>query len=330
MFGSTFINIVLIVSIMVTFLGKYMTLNKIWIRKHDSEVADSVSVSALILELAYTVPFLVIAIQHFNFDFALHDTTSLMRDLSNIIRDLVVIIATIVLFLIGIGYWINNGLSFNKKVKRALKMDRKEFQSLLKDAVRTGGVEQIFRVLCMFAIIDNELHEKEVELLRQFAGEYGIDYDSVMLVVQQEFKEGSDAMSMKHLQKQVLDYINTCPPKNVVIWLQDLIDKIIRADDVVTEEEDIVSSEILAALNDYLDDKTEGHRQMYHILLIPQDREEEEAILSIDTQLEKSRAQIFGAKKAYVADSYFSLRFAEIVREKYVNLYKCFVTIERY
>lgn len=323
MFNLQFINIILFISIVVTVLAKYMTINKIWVRKHDSEVADSVSVSALILELMLTIPFLLVAVDHFDSDY-------FIRDSGNVVRDAIKIISSLLLLIIGIGYWINNGLSFRAKFKRALKMDRKEFKSLLKDVVRPGGIRQIFRVLCMFALIDNELHEKEVELLKQFAGEYGINYDEVMSEVQAEFSEGSDAMSMKHLQQQVLNYLDTSPPKNVVIWLQDLIDKIIRADDVVTEEEDIVSSEILSALQSYLQDSHGEKKEMYHILLIPQDREEEEAILSLDSKLEHSMAQIFGSKKAYVADSYFSERFAEIVREKYVNLYKCFVTIEKY
>lgn len=209
-------------------------------------------------------------------------------------------------------------------------MDRKEFKSLLKEVLTPGGINQIFRVLCMFALIDNQLHKKEEELLRQFADEYKIDYDKIMAEVQADFAEGSDAMTMKHLQRQVLDYIDTSPPKDIVIWLQDLIDKIIKADEVITKEEDIVSAEILAALQSYLEGGDPSKKSMYHILLIPQDREEEESILAIDRNLEKSRAQMFGSKKAYVADSYFSERFAEIVREKYVNLYKCFVTIEKY
>lgn len=316
------ISAIILVSIVITVLGKYMTINKIWVRKHEKEVADSVSVSALILELVYTVPFLFVSIKHF-------DPNFLMKNSADVIRDLVAIVVGVVLFLIGVGYWINNGLSFKDKFYRALKMDRKEFKSLLKDVVNPGGINNIFRVLCMFAIVDNELHEKEVELLKQFAGEYNLDYEATMTEVQKEFANSSDAMTMNHLQQQVLDYISTSPPKNIIIWLQDLIDKIIRADDIITEEEEIVSSEILAALNHYLDG-SDKKIQMHHILLIPQDKEEEDAILAIDSKLEKSKAQIFGSKKAYVADSYFSERFAEIVREKYVNLFKCFVTIEKY
>lgn len=316
------LNITLSVFIILTVLSKYMMLNKVWVRKHESEVADSVSVSALIIDVVVTIPFLFASFNHF-------DTNLMVKSSSDIIRDSVLIITTLMMFLIGIGYWINNGLSFKAKFKRALKMDRKEFKSLLKDVVMPGSITDIFRVLCMFAIIDNELHEQEVELLQQFAGEYDINYDEVMGEVQEEFAQKSESIGMGHLKLQVEKYLETSPPKNVVIWLQDLIDKIIRADNVVTEEEDIVSSEILAELQNYVEGDN-VKKEMFHILLIPQDKDEEESILAIDSKLEQSRAQLFGSKKAYVVDSFFSERFAEIVRAKYLNLFKCFVTIEKY
>ena len=45
---ATLTNIVLFITIILTILAKYMTVNKVWVRKHDGEVADSVSVSALL------------------------------------------------------------------------------------------------------------------------------------------------------------------------------------------------------------------------------------------------------------------------------------------
>ena len=53
------INILVVGAIALTVVKTYLTANKIWSRKHEQVVSESVSVSAQLIGIVTTVPFLV-------------------------------------------------------------------------------------------------------------------------------------------------------------------------------------------------------------------------------------------------------------------------------
>ena len=54
---SQIIDLLIFASLGITIVRYYLTLNKIWPRKHDRNVAESVSVLASLLGIATTLPF---------------------------------------------------------------------------------------------------------------------------------------------------------------------------------------------------------------------------------------------------------------------------------
>lgn len=304
--------------IVIIYIAKYLGINKIWLRKHESEVADSVSILAIILELVFVTPFFLVSLYKFN--------------LSTLSVETLTVVTHLTVFAIGLGLWVNNGLSFKDKIARAFNIERKEYKSLLKEVLHPSGINKIFKFLCLFAVIDKELHEEEEKLLKAFAKEYGLNYNLTMSDVKTLYeanRHDSTITIMKRLQKQIKGYLDTSPPKKVVIYLEDLIFSIIKADKKITVDEEIISQEIIATLQHYLVDDADK-KEKYHILLLPQNEQQEQAVLSINATLKSHKTKIHGTENAYEVESFYSESFANMVRSRYVELFKCFVTIEKY
>ncbi len=313
---KTFQNILLdftYISLLGLIFVNYLKVNKIWSRKHEPQVADSISVVAVLGEVLLLLPFFVANFQ--------------IGSINGIIKDIMGFIVIFVFFFIGIGYWTNNGFSFGHKLKRSLSMEGSEISRLFRDILGFKNLKKIFMIMCELCLIDKKLHEKEEALLRNFAAEYKLNYEKIIAEVKEKIANRSGAYTVADLNKDIDNYISKAPPKKVVQWLRDIVIKIIEIDSEVSEDENIIATEIVAKLNNYvMVEKTEN--KMFNLLLIPQDEKMEESILTINPKLRKIERP--GAKSAYLAEKFYSLEFAEVVRQQYVDLFKCFVAIERF
>lgn len=308
------VGVLSFVSVVLTVVIIYLSINKVWIRKHEQEVADSVSVFATLLALFQSIIGLLVALLNFSFDDSL--------------LGVIWVIVGIAYLFIALGLWVNNGLTFRHKVMRALKMERTESSAMLKNLIQNVSIEKVYRIICTLALADRELQKEEVKLLKEFANNYNVDYENIINSISKDIEKESSTDIINNLKNDIQSYINTSPPKHVVVWLHDLIEKIVKADGRVSEEESIISEEISGAITTYLSDgKIKAPK--YYLILLPQDKSDEESILRVNHNLVKSEESIFGSKMAYIIDSFYSQKFAEIIREDYVRLYKCAVTIEK-
>ncbi|MBP9722549.1 MAG: hypothetical protein KBD64_05250 [Gammaproteobacteria bacterium] len=309
------VGILSIVSISLSTLITYLSINKIWIRKHDQEVADSVSMSATLLAMFQTTAGFILAL----------DSTSI----EGIVIGTISLVTGLLYILISIGFWVNNGLTFRQKLLRAFKMDRTESSAMIKNFIQNTSIDKVFKIVCTLALSDRTIQKGEEKLLREFAKNYSLDYEKIIQEITNEIQKEDTVEIIDNLKKDIESYINTSPPKHVAIWLHDLVEKIIKADGVVSEEESIISEEITGIIASYLSDGKEKPLK-YYLVLLPQAVEDEHEVLRINSKLVKSEQPIFGSKTAYILESFYSKKFAQIIREDYVKLYKCAVTIEKF
>lgn len=303
------------ISVFITLLMIYLSVNKIWIRKHEQEVSDSLSIFANTMSIIQASIGLTLAFNLFN--------------IKGVCMGVISFSVAAFYMLIAVGYWVNNDLTLKQKIFRAFKMDRAESSAIIKDMLHVSSIQKIFKIICTLAWADGNLQEAEIKLLKEFAKHNNINYDETMKDVMANTSNQDSVVIMTNLKKDIEIYMNTSPPKNIVIWFQDLVDKLVNADGVVTDQESIIVEEIKGLMNSYLSDKSKKIEK-YHLILLPQSKEDEFEILKIKNDLSKSESSIFGSKVAYIIDSFYSEKFAILSREKYVKLFNCAVTVEKF
>ncbi len=99
------------IGLLISVFKDYLKVNKIWVRKSEQVVADSISISAIIIGMLNAVPYLFLVL------FVYKDWLVTVRTLSDVFRAF----ATL---LIGIGYWVetNHGRPAWNLFLQALKL----------------------------------------------------------------------------------------------------------------------------------------------------------------------------------------------------------------
>ena len=103
----------------------YLTVNKIWKRRKNEEVANSISIVAAMLGFAVGFPFLL-------------NSLLITNDYFSAAKSVVALILATVFTLIGTGYFVdkNRGIGIFTLIGRALKLEGKESGDLITDMLR--------------------------------------------------------------------------------------------------------------------------------------------------------------------------------------------------
>jgi len=292
------LNFFVLASIFITFLYLYLKINKIWKRKHEREVADAQSLtgmSILILNCMLWVLYYI---------FVNYDTKGWLDQA-------IYIIEGIVFFTIGTGFFVKGQKTFGfwYLIKKALKLERKEADYLLKRFLKPMHAEVILHIMHQIAMVDEEFDPKEQEMIQTFANHWNIEYNFDKL--EAERKQSTDNRFVR-LRKIVHNYLESEPPSEQVAQLKDMITAMINADDKVTDEEALISSEILPMIENHLNANKDTKR--YDVIIVPQNPTHDELIKELIPTAEK--VQTAGGL-AYSIGSYYSLRYAKIMCDKY-------------
>lgn len=285
------------ITLALSIIQMYLRVNKIWKRKHEQEVAESQSVAGIALLLLNCLIWIGYYI--------------ITEDFNSIIDTSIIMMEATVFLLIGSGLWIKGkrGLGFFQLFKIALKLERKEADYLIKRFFKPLNAEIILNILHQLAMIDEELDPKELEIIRSFAREWNIDYNIEKFNEQRKQKKENRYMK---LRKSLEDYLYREPPNEQVAQLKDMITTMIEADEKVTKEEELISSELIPMLDRYLsqdDDMVE-----YNVIIVPQNPTHETLIKEMFPNIRK----IYTAGGvAYPIGKFFSQKYAEMVCEQY-------------
>lgn len=297
-----------IIAALMTFLQIYFMINKLWSRKHERVVAESISISAMFISIVINCLFVFQNIIHGGYP--------------QMAANLLWISGSVMTAMIGVGFWVagSRRKGFLYLLKQALRLEREEATDLAKAFFKPSGADIIIDILGQVAMIDDDLDPKEIEFIESFAEVWGIkvDWDYV------EKNFGSkDGVGFHELRKSMTDYLITSPPENQVSQLGDVLKLLVNADDQVTKEEELMLDELTGIIAGYLSGESDS--PVYKVAVVPQNTEQETAIGTIIKDLHKT--EIAGGY-AYLSEPFYSERYAEVVCEKYRSLHVFTVVIQ--
>ncbi len=297
----TLIQLFVTLSIGITVIYIYLKINKIWKRKQEREVAEAQSLTGLFIFIMNCILWVIYYM-------------TVETDFISALDTAVYIFEGSIFFLIGTGIFVKGQRKENLwlLIRRALKLERKEADYLLKKWFKPQNAESILHILHQVAMIDEEFDPKEQEIIQIFAKEWSIDYDWEKL---EKERHASKDNSYMRLRRSLEDYLYREPPEEQVAQLKDMITTMIEADDKVTEEEALISSELLPMIENYLKKEKEIHE--FNVLIVPQNPNQENAIKSLIPHAAKIHES---GGEAFSVGTYYSHKYAEMMCDQYREL----------
>lgn len=300
------INFIAYASLGFTFMEVYLTLNKLWKRKHERKVAESISITGKFIGFFTSSVFVL------NFAFSGH--------WQGAINAAFWVFAAIIQIFIGAGLWVvgQRKAGFWTLAKRAFKLERKEAGDLAMSFFRPSQAYKVIEILSKVAMIDEVLDNSEKEFIQQFAQSWDIDFDW------EEFTRENgvyNPITFSELRDSMVEYLYMSPPIAQVSQLGDVLNMLVRVDGVVSEEEELILEELMGLIKQYEDE--DPSTALYSIAIVPQSPEQEEAILKTMATLNKS--QVAGGH-AFLIGPFHSRKYAQIVCNKY-RMLKCFSVV---
>lgn len=288
-----FIRIWVRIALALIFVEAYLTVNKIWIRKHEKVVSESISVSAQLLALATGIPFVALYVIEGAYEGAVGDS--------------VFILVNLVMIMIGIGFWVEGrrGLGFWTNFRKALRLEKDEASTLINTFVRPVGARHVIKILHGLACIDNELDDRELTFIRSFADKWGIDVGDIE---NRETKSGpAHGEAFSDLRKLVRDYVRMSPPKEQARQLRDVLTSLTGIDGNVSAEEELIMNELSGLLDDY----AAGTKSTtFTVLIAPQSESQEAALHEI---LPKNDKEHRLGGEVFKVGQYYSREYADMV-----------------
>lgn len=291
-------------SLVLTALQVYLQINKIWKRKHEREVAASQSISGLIL-LAFSC---ILSISYY---------AVVTDDFISAYETSIYLFQAFIFGLISTGFWVKSStkLSFWDLIKRAIRLERKEADYLIKKFFKPTNAEVILSILHQLAMIDDHLDPKEKELIEAFAKEWKIEYQADKM--DHIISESTDNRFIM-LRNSVQNYLESEPQKEQVAQLRDMMNTLINIDDTVSPEEELINSELIGLIDNFI--KGDSESKSFDVLVVPQQNEHHEFIKQL---LPNAKQYEVAGGIAYSIGSFYSIKYAEMICNQYreVNLF---------
>lgn len=297
---KSFISIMAYASLGFSFAAAYLKINKVWKRKHIEEVANSVSIMGNVFDL--------IPLTFFSLNFLL------VAQWQGLIDSVLWIFAGVVSVLIGSGLWVqgNRGKSFWTRLKESLKLEKSEIGNLATTFFRPSAAEIILEIFARFAYIDRNLVAREQELIQLFADKWHID---INWEDHKKLAELEQSVGFVKTRETVARYLKTSPPTEQVAQLIDVLHALVKIDENVSSQEELILEEVHKFMLDYIDGSdVQGN---YTVIIAPQNRNQDAAIATLLPDAEK--VEIAGGS-GYLIGSFYSQDYANVICDQYREL----------
>jgi len=294
---KAFVGIMAYGSLGFTVVAAYLKINKIWTRKHNAEVADSISIVGNVI---YIIPLAFFAL---NYLFA-----SLWQGL---IDSLIWIASGVVYILIGSRLWVQSHRrkTFWTRLKEVLKLERSEVGDLAKAFFRPSGSGIILELLTQLAYIDQRLGNREKEFIQSFIDAWHTDFD---WEEHRALADRKQPVSFMDTRETVERYLATSPPEPQVEQLTDVLDALVGVDDSVSEQERLILGEIHGLLFSYVHKSDD--QEKFAVVIAPQSDDQDAAIAALLPGVEKTSV---AGGSGYMIGSYFSQDYADVICDQY-------------
>jgi len=303
---KSFISTMAYASLGFSVAAAYLKINKIWKRKHIAEVADSVSIMGNVFDI---IPLSFFAL---NFLF--------VAQWQGMIDSIIWIFSGVLSVLIGSRLWVqvDRNKTFWTRVKEALKLEKSEVGYLATSFFRPSGGELILEIFARFAYIDQDLVDREKELIQSFADTWHLDIDWEQ---HKKLAELEQSVSFIKTRDTVARYLKTSPPAEQVAQLIDVLYALVKVDENVSDQEALILGEVHQFLLSYMDES--NIEAKFTVLIAPQNRDQDTAIAALLPNIEKIAV---AGGSGYLVGSYYSQDFAEVICDQYRAL--GFLTID--
>ena len=294
-----FVNVLAVGALLLAAVKTYLIANKLWSRKHDRVVAESISVWAQLIGIVTSLPFMI--------RYVLIDGDYM--SLANMTINLAL---TVLYLMIGVGLWLSldGEMGLWTKAKRALRLERKESLNLIYALIRPAGASIILDVLRKIAMIDNDLDDKEKALIQEFADAWNIRID--FHYEDELTTEQTTEQLYVDLRNRVADYLAISPDRTQASQFLDIVRSLVGVDEIISSEETFILDEIRGMVESYV--HRDGAATVFSVIVVPQSPEERAAIQAL---LPNVTPQPRWGGNVYSAGEYHSRPFAEMISEKY-------------
>ena len=296
------INLLATGAILLTVVTAYLVANKLWIRKHEKVVAESISVSAQLIGIVTMLPFLI---KYMLFDGDYVSFTNMMIRLA----------LTLLFLTIGVGFWVRAQRRENlwSKAKRSLKLEKKESLDLISALIRPSGARIMLDLLQKLAVIDRNLDDREKSFIQDFADRWNVKID---FTSQFELAAEQPTGQMYiELRNRLSDYLSISPERKQATEFLDIIKLLIGIDQNVSNEEEFIVKEIIGMIGSYINNG--DARTAYRVIVVPQNRDERMAIKAL---LPNAKPRKEWGGNIYDAGVFHSRGYAEMMSEYYQQL----------
>lgn len=293
LFESIF-QFLLLISVGTTALYSYLCINKMWTRKHDPLVAESISPIAMAMWISVSLPFVLNYTLQNNWRVALTYSFRLTF--------------FVVFFLVAIGFWVKDPQHKGiwQKFLKALKQEANESTNLIKAVNQPSGKKELLNILYRIAWLDDTLNEKEQQYIQMFADTWEID--TRYLFSEPPPEKGIEKLNK--LREEVIDYLALHPSKEQALSLSDVVQALINIDEQITKEEELIGAEISSILINYA---SEQKTALYGVIIHPK-QEQQESFLAI---VPSAKEEYILGNRAYIAGIFQTCSYAEAFSEYY-------------
>ncbi len=294
---KTFIGYLAYGALAFTVVNVYLTLNKLWRRKHHREVAESVSLGGRFVAILSGLIFML--------EFVLR------AKWQNLLNMSILIFSEVVQILIGAGVWVmrEDKQSLFQLIKQSLKLERRESGDLARLLFFPSHADKIIDILVQVSMIDEVIEPREKKFILAFAEQWHIPVN--WKDVETRLIEGGTTYTK--LRKDVRSYLDSSPPPEQASQLKELIRVLIEIDEEVTEQEELILDELTGLIKGYVEKG--GAKNEFNVVLIPQSETQRHYI---ETQVaDAGQKNSLAGGDVYLVGPFYSLKYAELISEKY-------------
>lgn len=291
---SLILQWIIYLSIATTAIVVYLSINKMWSRKHEVVVADSISTSAQIISFFTILPFVI--------------NYGLKHEYGDAFYQFLWLSYTAFLILAGIGFWVREKKELNiwGKVSNSLGKEKNELGNLIKTIGGAAQGENLLDILYRLAWLDDKFDDRERQYIEKFTDILDINSDFL-----NEKPPEVNVDKFNRLCESVKTYLTSKPPSNEATLLGDLVQALVRVDDEISPEEEIASAEILSLIEKYVSGTT---NTIFQILIHPKDADQEAQVIAVIPEPQISHSL---GDRAVVACAFHTRSYAEMIGAEY-------------
>lgn len=270
----------------------YLTLNKLWSRKHIQEVAESISISGRLVGM---VPCIIFTLNYF-----------LNRQWQGFIDGSLWLAASFVQIMIGAGVWVatNKKWTIMKLLKNALTQETQEISNLAKSLFQKQSHHQLIDLLASVALVDHVVNPKEKEFIENLAIEWEIPISWTLI---EDRVCRSEVSPLLVVSEELHNFLEFNPSKKELKLLNKMIQALSEVSGHSKPEDRYILEEFEEAVLRYPSDH---YKNYFQIQIVPQEKEQHE---QLQTSSLKMKSEFIGSGFTYILGPYFSKNFTEHV-----------------